>query len=87
MQIKQLSVYLLLLPFLSCAEPQETKEKDVERQVNALLEQMTLQEKIGQMNQLSPFGGPEEVTEQIRKGEVGSLLNVTNPEIANKVQK
>lgn len=87
MKIKRLSVYLLLLPLLSCAEHQVTKEGDVESKVNALLEQMTLQEKIGQMNQLSPFGGPEEVAEQVRKGEVGSLLNVTDPESVNKIQK
>ena len=87
MKIKRLSVYLLLLPFLSCAEPQGTQEGDIESRVNALLGQMTLQEKIGQMNQLSPFGGLEEMAGLIREGNVGSLLNLTDPELVNKAQR
>ena len=87
MKIKRLSVYLLLLPFLSCAEPQGTQEGDIESRVNALLGQMTLQEKIGQMNQLSPFGGLEEMAGLIREGNVGSLLNLTDPELKGFVQQ
>ena len=87
MKIKRLSVYLLLLPFLSCAEPQGTQEGDIESRVNALLGQMTLQEKIGQMNQLSPFSGLEEMAGLIREGNVGSLLNLTDPELVNKAQR
>lgn len=87
MNIKRLSACLLLLPLLSCAEPQEAKEGDVESRVNALLKQMTLQEKIGQMNQLSPFGGIEEMAGLIKKGKVGSLLNLTDPELVNKAQE
>ena len=48
---------------------------------------MTLQEKIGQMNQLSPFGGLEEMAGLIREGNVGSLLNLTDPELVNKAQR
>ena len=55
--------------------------------MNALLGQMTLQEKIGQMNQLSPFGGLEEMAGLIREGNVGSLLNLTDPELVNKAQR
>ena len=64
-----------------------TQEGDIESRVNALLGQMTLQEKIGQMNQLSPFGGLEEMAGLIREGNVGSLLNLTDPELVNKAQR
>lgn len=79
---------LLALSLTACSQPSGSgKEASVDRQVEELLGKMTLQEKIGQMNQLSPFGGPEEVAEQIRKGEIGSLLNVTDPDVVNRIQK
>lgn len=62
------------------------KEPVVEKRVEELLGKMTLQEKIGQMNQLSP-DNPEEVAEQIRKGAIGSLLNITDPQVVNQIQK
>ena len=79
---------LLTLSMMACSQPSGSGKGDiVEKQVEALLDQMTLQEKIGQMNQLSPFGSPEEIAGQIRKGEVGSLLNITDPAIVNQIQK
>ena len=47
---------------------------------------MTLEEKLGQMNQLSPWDF-EDLAKRVRKGEVGSILNVVNPEEVNKIQK
>lgn len=47
---------------------------------------MTIEEKLGQMNQLSPWDF-EELAARVRKGEVGSILNVVNPEEINKIQK
>ncbi|WP_278622558.1 beta-glucosidase BglX [Parabacteroides gordonii] len=79
---------LLALSLTACSQPSGSgKEAAIDRQVEELLSKMTLQEKIGQMNQLSPFGGPEEVAEQICKGEIGSLLNVTDPDVVNRIQK
>ena len=79
---------LLALSMMACSQPSGSGKGDaVEKQVEALLGKMTLQEKIGQMNQLSPFGPPEEIAGQIRNGEVGSLLNSTDPAIVNQIQK
>lgn len=79
---------LLALSMMACSQPSGSGKGDaVEKQVEALLGKMTLQEKIGQMNQLSPFGPPEEISGQIRNGEVGSLLNITDPAIVNQIQK
>lgn len=79
---------LLVLSMTGCSQPSGPgKGNPVEKQVEALLGKMTLQEKIGQMNQLSPFGSPEEIAEQIRNGEVGSLLNITDRAIVNQIQK
>lgn len=51
-----------------------------------LLSKMTLKEKIGQLNQISARSNIERIKEGIRKGEIGSLLNV-NAQIINELQK
>jgi beta-glucosidase len=61
-----------------------------QQRANALLAQMTLEEKIGQMNQLfffSSFQKPESMEAGIRKGEIGSMLFVTDPALINRFQK
>lgn len=60
------------------------------QKANALLAKMTLDEKIGQMNQLfffSTFQKPESMDEGIRKGDIGSMLFVTDPALINRFQK
>jgi beta-glucosidase len=56
----------------------KSKPLQIEKRVSALLAKMTLDEKVGQMTQLNSVHPGHD--EQIRKGRVGSLLNVTNPE-------
>ncbi len=63
------------------------KGRSESERVEDLINQMTLAEKIGQMNQLSFDRISKEVEEKIKKGEIGSLLNVTNPEEVNKLQQ
>jgi beta-glucosidase len=64
--------------------------KSIDRRVNELVSQMTIDEKVGQLNQLfyfSSFMKPEMVEPGIREGKIGSLLFVTNPAIINRFQK
>ncbi len=77
----------LLLLSSSCGQQPAGKDAAVERKVEALLSRMTLQEKIGQMNQLSPFGGTDELAATIKEGKVGSLLNITDPAAVNRAQR
>ncbi len=63
------------------------QDKKIEDKIEALLSKMTLKEKIGQMNQINGRNSSEELYRQIRSGEVGSVLNVENPELVNKLQK
>jgi beta-glucosidase len=76
----------------------QTKQEEVEpgaadrrarQRADALLAQMTLEEKIGQMNQLFFFGSKpvESINTGIRKGQIGSLLFVTDPTLINRLQK
>ena len=73
--------------------PNETQKKTqllIDRRVDALLSQMTIEEKVGQLNQLfyfTQFMKPEMVEPEIRAGKVGSLLFVTDPAVINRFQK
>ena len=75
----------LAASLVGCGQPQDNNT-EIENKVEALLQKMTMEEKLGQMNQLSPWDF-EELAARVRKGEVGSILNVVNPEEINKIQK
>jgi len=91
-----MSIAILIL---SCQQNPENKNpsKTIDAQVQELLAKMTLEEKIGQMNQYSgfmDFTGPEPDKGQaatkldhIKKGWVGSMLNVHGVENVRAVQK
>ena len=70
-------------PLLSLA--QQPSGSEIDGRVNALLGQMTLEEKAGQLNQLA--GKNPEIIEAIRQGRVGSLLGVVGAEEANEAQR
>jgi beta-glucosidase len=60
------------------------------QRANSLLARMTLDEKIGQLNQLfffSSFQKEESMSDGIRKGEIGSLLFVTDAAMINRFQR
>ena len=53
-----------------------TQIQETEDRVNHLLAQMTLDEKVGQMNQVNLFD--EQRKQAVRRGEIGSILNANN---------
>lgn len=83
--------------FIMAAFSITAQSMQYEKQVESLLEQMTLEEKIGQMNQYNGFWNvtgpaPENGTaakkyEHLRNGWVGSMLNVRGVENVRAVQK
>lgn len=70
----------------ACGSAETGTDAAIEKRVENLLSQMTLDEKLGQMNQLSPWD-MNELAERVRKGEVGSVLNVIKAEEVNKIQR
>ncbi len=58
-----------------------------EKKIDELLAQMTLEEKIGQMNQLQGLGMNVDMQNSIRDGKIGSLLNEINPDTVNALQR
>ena len=88
-------LWSIVLPAVVFAQTQKTSWQnapEIERRVEALLKQMTLEEKVGQLNQYSfgtptgPGTGRSKVEEAIQRGELGSLLNVTDPALSNRLQ-
>ena len=74
--IRIFSTCLLLLPFVSCTQvANKGSDAATEKKVESLLSRMTLEEKIGQMNQITSYGNIEDMSSLIKKGEVGSILN------------
>jgi beta-glucosidase len=67
----------------SAAPPDEAA---LHQRAEALLEQMTLEEKLGQLNQLFAFGPPGSFDEAVSRGQLGSLLFVTDPAQINHYQ-
>jgi beta-glucosidase len=62
----------------------------VDRRVDDLMSRMTVDEKVGQLNQLfflSQFMKPEMMEPGVREGKIGSLLFVTDPALINRFQK
>ncbi|MBD5317534.1 MAG: glycosyl hydrolase [Bacteroides sp.] len=59
----------------------------MESKIDNLLSRMTLEEKIGQLNQLSGYGYAPAMVGQIKAGVVGSILNDVDPVTVNKLQR
>src|ERR1051325_2896941 len=85
------SGFLMALPaFLAflCTAPASAQRSGVEPKIDSLLARMTLEEKLGQLNQLSVDGQPSaEQTELVRKGLVGSFLNLTGAVATHDAQR
>ncbi len=89
--------YIMLLTLPLMAQINETGLREnapFKKEVDSVLSLMTLEEKIGQLAQLSGNGevtGPvtlnNQYQEAIRKGEVGSMLNINSASYTRKIQK
>jgi len=88
--MKRILVFSICLFFISsvgCTDAKNLKGGQIEKKVEDLLSKMTLEEKIGQMNQISSSGNLEEMSRSIKKGEVGSILNEIDPVRVNALQR
>ncbi|MDD2820103.1 MAG: beta-glucosidase BglX [Flavobacterium sp.] len=86
---KNVSITLLLVSFLSFSQP-----KTIDQKVNALLKQMTLEEKIGQLNQYTGDNaatGPITINPnkqaEIKQGLIGSMLNILGTQYTRQYQE
>ena len=90
-----LTTFLLGLIFTFSIIAETHKPLSIAQKVDSVMALMTVDEKIGQINQLSGRGavtgpfGPEDnyYLESVKAGKVGSMLNVVGAETTRKVQK
>ena len=68
--------------FAVAATPEQIDEK-----VSHLLKHMTLEEKVGQLNQLSGRGLAPDMVQMVKEGKVGSILNEVDPATVNALQR
>ena len=86
-----LGVLALIARFGFRAE--RVREPEIERRVDALLQQMTVEEKVGQLVLYSagvptgPGTGRADYREQIAKGQIGSFVNLTGAAETNALQR
>ena len=92
-----LTFFIVTMATIAQNKPYLDKTKPTEERIDLLMKQMTLDEKVGQMNQYNGFwevtgpapkGGNAELKyEHLRKGWVGSMLSVRGVKQVRAVQK
>ena len=79
-------LFVICVAALLATGCKSTGNTEEERFIEDLLGKMTLEEKIGQMNQLC-FDQPlDSIKAKIRAGEIGSMLNI-DPKLIDEIQK
>src|SRR5437764_7567274 len=83
-------VFSLTVCFAFTSAPQPQPRTDIEKRISALLSRMTLEEKLGQLQQLDGEANGNfrpEHPDMIRKGLLGSTLNVRGVARTNELQR
>ncbi len=76
---------VLALALAACSQS-GSQTDDIEKKIDHLLSQMTLEEKIGQLHQITSMGTLEDMCAQAKDGTIGSILNEIDPERINQIQ-
>src|SRR5438270_4487098 len=86
-----LLILLVAFSFIAPLSPSHSQQRqDIEKRINALLSRMTLEEKLGQLQQLDGEANGNfrpEHGELVRKGLLGSTLNVRGALRTNELQR
>ena len=80
------SISLIAASGRNVAQSAQRTDADVQHFVDSLLQRMTTEEKIGQLSQLFVFDSSDPVEKPVARGEVGSLLFITDPAMINRLQ-
>lgn len=82
-----IALSLFCVPFLANAQTKNADDAKMEKFIDDLVKKMSLDEKIGQMNQLNWGDISDSVRARVKKGEIGSFLNVYDPAMVNELQR
>src|SRR3569623_1519193 len=91
----RLFIFFIICSFTANAQNNSAKRSDTKMNsfIDALMKKMTLDEKIGQLNLVTPGGAvtgsvvSKDVDTKIRKGMVGGLFGITGPDKVRQAQK
>lgn len=96
MKSKFVLIYVVMLITVNISFV-NAQDKEIEKKIDVLIKKMTLEEKIGQMNQYNGFWdvtGPvpnnnfvQQKYADLKSGKVGSMLNITGVERVRKIQQ
>ena len=78
---KIVSLLLALCPLLTFAQ------KTVDERVEEILSKMTLEDKIGQLNQMDGRRDIEKVKQEVRQGTLSSIMNIVDPAVTDELQR
>ena len=79
--------FLVLITLITMIAACTNDKSNTEARIEDLISKMTLEEKIGQMNQLSGSGLSEKMKSQVKAGSVGTILNEIDPNVINELQR
>src|SRR3954470_12413321 len=92
--MKRICLFLLIILITSTINAQQTYQQDVKMNafIKDLMSKMTLDEKIGQLNLVTPGGAvtgsvvSSDVDTKIRNGQVGGLFGINGPSQIRQAQ-
>ncbi len=84
--LQPLCIGFVAMLAVACSKSATGPDAEIENNIEALLSKMTLDEKIGQLNQVTSFGSVDEMGAQVREGRIGSILNEIDPVRVNQLQ-
>ncbi len=92
--MKQITIIILLMIGVQTLNAQSTKDEKMDTFISNLLNQMTIQEKIGQLNLVTPGGGiltgsvvSIGVGEKMKAGNVGGIFGIYGPSKVRRAQE
>ena len=62
-------------------------QQTVDQRVEEILGRMTIEDKIGQLNQMDGRRDIEKVKQEVREGTLGSIMNIVDPAVTDELQR
>ncbi len=81
MMKKLIALVVMALPLFAFAQ------KDIDQRVEEIMAKMTIEDKIGQLNQMDGRRDLEQIKKEVREGTLSSIMNIVDPAVTNELQR
>ncbi|MBQ8271595.1 MAG: glycoside hydrolase family 3 C-terminal domain-containing protein [Tidjanibacter sp.] len=78
---KLIAFVVMALPLFAFAQ------KDIDQRVEEIMAKMTIEDKIGQLNQMDGRRDLEQIKKEVREGTLSSIMNIVDPAVTNELQR